>query len=134
LLLLVALLWSGHWERQLLERELRSEVGTPSLTADEYAALLAGHELYQPTPSGWLAAYSDGRVTQELIIARRWPQVTRLQAELAVQKWRVARAGKPLDDDPIIVALRTDIVTRRPTGSVEIKRMLQGIVETGDRP
>jgi hypothetical protein len=73
-------------------------------------------------------------VTQELIIARRWPQVTRLQAELAVQKWRVARAGKPLDDDPIIVALRTDIVTRRPTGSVEIKRMLQGIVETGDRP
>jgi hypothetical protein len=104
------------------------------LTADEYAALLAGHELYQPTPSGWLAVYRDGRVTQELIIARRWPQIKRLQADLAVQKWRVARAGKPLDDDPIIVALRTDIVTRRQTGSVDIKRMLQGIVETGDRP
>jgi protease PrsW len=134
LLLLVALLWSGRWERQLLERQLRSEVGTPSLTADEYAALLAGHELYQPTLSGWLAAYREGRLTQELIIARRWRQVKRLQAELAFQKWRVARAGKPLDDDPIIVALRADIVTRRPTGSVDIKRMLQGIVETGDRP
>jgi hypothetical protein len=32
-------------------------------------------------------------------------------------------AGKPPDDDPIIVALRADIVTRRPSDSVDLKDM-----------
>ncbi len=134
LLLLVALIWSGRWERRVLERELRSEVGTPSMTEDEYAALLAGRQLYHTTLTGWLAAYREGRLAQELIISRRWQQVRLLQAELAFQKWRIARAGKPVDDDPIIVGLRADIVTRRPTNIVDIKRMLEGIFEKGDRP
>jgi hypothetical protein len=94
-LLLGALIWSGHWKRHLLERELRGEVGTPSLTEAEYAALLAGRPLHQTKLAGWLAAYRDGRLIQELIISRRWQQVRLLQAELAFQKWRVAR--RPAD-------------------------------------
>lgn len=133
LLLMAALLWSDRWERRLLERELRGEVGTPSVADDEYAALLAGRPFYQTTLRGWLIAYREGRLIQELIISRRWQQVRLLQAELAFQKWHVARAGQPVDDDPIIAALRADIVTRRPTSSVDIKRILNGIFEQEGR-
>ena len=128
LMLLAALIWSGRWERRLIARELRSEVGMPSLTDDEYAALLAGRQLHKPALSDWLAAYRAGRFMEQILVTRRWQQVKLLQAELAFQKWRVARAGKPQDDDPIIDALRADIVTRRPDNSVDIKRMLAGIL------
>ncbi len=128
LLLLAALIWSSRWERRLLARELGGEVGTPSMTEDEYAALIAGRQLHKPRLSDWLAAYREGRLMQALYISRRWQQVRLLQAELAFQKWRVGRAGRPLDDDPIIGALRADIVTRRPDDDVDIRSMLEGLL------
>jgi hypothetical protein len=114
LLLLAALIWSGRWERQLLERELQGEVGTPSITAAEYAALLAGRAVAQLTLAGWLATWRAGRLPETLLTARRWQQVRRLQAELAFQKWRSARVGVAVDADPLVLALRADIVARRP--------------------
>ena len=134
LLLLAALIWSGRWERRLLERELRGEVGTSSMAEDEYAALIAGRKLHQPRLSDWLVAYRERRLPEALYISRRWQQVRLLQAELAFQKWRVARAGLPVDQDPIIDALRSDIVTRRPDDGIDIRSVLEGFFEKGVGP
>jgi hypothetical protein len=83
LLLLGALIWSGRWERRLLERELRGEVGTPSMKEDEYAAQLAGRPLYKLRLSDWLAAYRERGLAPALLVSPRGAPVRLLQGERA---------------------------------------------------
>jgi RsiW-degrading membrane proteinase PrsW (M82 family) len=76
------------WEIRVIREGLRDEVGTPSVTPEEY------QEILRQRP------YRSRGGPPELVNA---------QDELALRKWYVLREGRDPDQDPVVQAWREDL-------------------------
>jgi hypothetical protein len=88
----VALLAANRWERAMVPAYLADEIGTRTITAEEHAAIRAGH----PLP--------HKRRARKLMIC---------QYKLAYRKWQVTRRGGQVADDPVAALWRSDIASLR---------------------
>jgi hypothetical protein len=89
LIIFIGLRRSGRWERGVMVEHLRDEVGTPTVTADEYAQIEGRCE----PPRGNKAA-------REIFTA---------QCNLAKRKFRLLLHDRPVDADPVVQAWRRDL-------------------------
>ncbi len=89
LIILLGLRRSGRWERGVMVEHLRDEVGTPSVTADEYEQIEGKCE----PPAG-------DKTAREIFTA---------QCNLAKRKFRLLLRGRPMDADPVVQAWRQEL-------------------------
>ncbi len=89
LIILLGLRRSGRWERGVMAEHLRDEVGTPSVTADEYEQIEGKCE----PPAG-------DKTAREIFTA---------QCNLAKRKFRLLLRGRPVDADPVVQAWRQEL-------------------------
>jgi RsiW-degrading membrane proteinase PrsW (M82 family) len=96
ILLFVLLFLSAQWERAVIRTYLADEVGTPSVTPQEFA------EIARDRPFSWgrRRAMTEGRRARAIINA---------QNELAFRKWHLAREQGDVAGDPLVQAWRDDI-------------------------
>jgi len=96
LIIFIGLRRSGRWERGVMAEHLRDEVGTPTVTADEYAQIEGRCE----PPRGNKAARG----------------IFTAQCNLAKRKFRLLLHDRPVDADPVVQAWRQDLQQlRQPT-------------------
>ena len=87
---------SGRWERSVMVGKLRDEVGTPSVTPDEYTQI-----------EGRCEPPRKDKTARAIFVA---------QCNLAKRKFRVGRTNRPVDDDPVVQAWRQELRhLRQPT-------------------
>jgi RsiW-degrading membrane proteinase PrsW (M82 family) len=89
LILFIGLRRSGRWERSVMVEQLRDEVGTPSVTPDEYTQI-----------EGRCEPPRKDKTAREIFVA---------QCNLAKRKFRVGRTNRPVDDDPVVQAWRQEL-------------------------
>jgi hypothetical protein len=96
LIIFIGLRRSGRWERGVMVEHLRDEVGTPTVTAEEYTQIEGKCE----PPRG-------NKTAREIFTA---------QCNLAKRKFRLRLHNRPVDDDPVVQAWRQDLQQlRQPT-------------------
>ncbi len=89
---------SGHWEREVIGEELRSELGR-SITDQEYQGVIADRRYRTRRIAG------ANREAAEAIV--------RAQNELAIRKRRLADRGFDPESDPIVAGRRAEIAELR---------------------
>ncbi len=89
---------SGHWEREVIGEELRSELGR-SITDQEYQGVIADRRYRTRRIEG------ANRAAAEAIV--------RAQNELAIRKRRLADRGFDPESDPIVAGRRAEIAELR---------------------
>jgi protease PrsW len=96
LIIFIGLRRSGRWERGVMVEHLRDEVGTPTITADEYRQIEGKCE----PPRG-------NKTAREIFVT---------QCNLAKRKFRLRLHARPVDADPVVQAWRQDLQQlRQPT-------------------
>lgn len=100
LLLAVLLVLSAQWERAIIRLYLADEVGTPSVTPEEYEAIAADR------------LFRDSR-RRERTRGRDPRAIINAQNELAFRKWHLARERADPAGDQLVAAWRQDIAGLR---------------------
>jgi RsiW-degrading membrane proteinase PrsW (M82 family) len=96
LIIFIGLRRSGRWERGVMVEHLRDEVGTPSVTADEYKQI-----------EGRCEPPRKDKVARQVFVT---------QCNLAKRKFRLCLHDRPVDADPVVQAWRQDLQQlRQPT-------------------
>jgi RsiW-degrading membrane proteinase PrsW (M82 family) len=89
LITLIGLRRSGRWERGVMTEQLGDEVGTPSVTLDEYAQIKSRCE-----------PPSNDKAARQIFVA---------QCNLAKRKFRLRLHEQSVDNDPVVQAWREDL-------------------------
>lgn len=89
LIIFIGLRRSSRWEKTVMVEQLREEVGTPAVTAEEYTQIQGKCE----PPRG-------NKTAREIFIA---------QCNLAKRKFRLHSKDRPVEDDPLVQAWRRDV-------------------------
>jgi protease PrsW len=98
-LIVVVMLWqSGRWERQVIRKELASEV-EPVITKEEYEAVKRD------------GIFRTRRIKN--INRRTSAAIVQAQNKLAIRKWRIKQKGLSPETDPIVLYWRIELVRLR---------------------
>ncbi len=89
LIIFIGLRRSGRWERGVMAEQLRDEVGTPSVTPEEYTQI-----------EGCCEPPRKDKTAREIFVT---------QCNLAKRKFRLHLHDRPVDDDPVVQAWRQDL-------------------------